>query len=105
MVVERRVRVAPVVCAWIDVDLHTADSRNLVGQLVANKLGDLVSSFYGRLLVHGDRERGLNRMPNPSKSKVFDRLHARRRTSDSLDLIRKRWVHGVHQAAEHLLRR
>jgi hypothetical protein len=105
MVVERRVRVVPVVCARIDVDLHAADSRDLVSQLVANKLGDLVSSLYSRLLVHGDRERGLNRMPDPSKSKVFDRLHTRRRTSDSLNLIRKRWVHGVHQAAEHLLRR
>jgi len=97
-------RVVPVVCARIDVDLHAADSRDLVGQLVANKLGDLVSSFYGRLLVHGDRERGLDRVPDPSKSKVFDRLHTRRRTSDSLDLIRKRWVHRIHQPAEHLLR-
>jgi hypothetical protein len=105
MMVERSVRIVPVVCAGIDVDLHAADSRHLVGQLVANKLSDLVSSLYGSGLVHGDCERGLNRVPDPSKSKVFDRLHTRRRSSDSLDLIRKRWIHGVHQAAEHLLRR
>ena len=105
MVVERSVRVVPVVCARIDVDLHAADSRDLVGQLVAHTLSDLVSSPYGRLLVHGDRERGLDRVADPSKSKVFDRLHPWRRASNTLNLIRKLWVHGVHQSAKHLLRR
>ena len=47
MVVERSVRVMPIVCARINVDLYAADSRDLVGQLVTNTLSDLVSSLYG----------------------------------------------------------
>ena len=89
------------VAAWVHVHCDDAEPRLVVQQLVAHRLGDVVTLARRKVFVHGDVQLGDQAMADPAHPHVVHVLHARRPGRRPLHAIHQVLVDGVHKAAPH----